>query len=234
MLRDRDVCLAPATKPADWESLIASFMPALESRLEAIGAPWSSLTEERRLMIMRGLGTVAGKIPMLCFTEVPQGRELPYHHLSFGGYGVVVERHWLEKNGGDRVMYIGDYSPNSRNLFRVLSMLHISSLFKDSSSGQVLFHNHSISAVLDLLSYVERRENVTEFEWRIAGKHGFMGGKRNSGTRIPLLINDVEMILVRDSGDVLHFEALLEKLANAQSPSRIPKVLCQPEVLHGD
>ena len=45
---------------------------------------------------------------MLCFTEVVEGKDISSHGNIFGNYGLVVSRRWLESNGGDRVVYVGD------------------------------------------------------------------------------------------------------------------------------
>lgn len=186
MLTDHRVQFMPAERDDHFESLIYEVWHLLEARLIAIGAPWQTLPEDRRQEIMRGIGSISGMIPMLCFTEVPQGRDITYQHLSFGGYGLVIQRQWLESNGADRVLYVGDNSPVSRHINRILASLKISNLFVDATTGLVVFNNRCSRAVLDLIAYIETRDNLAEFEWRIAGRHGFFGGVRDSGMRIPI------------------------------------------------
>ncbi len=179
---------------------------------------------------MRGIGSISGMIPMLCFTEVPQGRDITYQHLSFGGYGLVVQRQWLESNGADRVLYVGDNSSVSRHIYRILASLQISNLFVDAM-GLVLFDNRCSQAVLDLIAYIETRDNLAEFEWRIAGRHGFFGGIRDSGMRIPIRLDQIETVIVQSHDEITVLEALIQSLASSQRPSKIPNVLCQPEIL---
>jgi hypothetical protein len=167
---------------------------------------------------------------MLYFSEVPEGREISYQQLPFGAYGLVVKRQWLEKNEADRALYIGQNSPVSRHLFRNLANLRISSLFVDVS-GQVLFDNSCFPALLDLLAHIEVRENIEEFEWRIVGNHGFMGGKRETGKRLLIQLEDIEYILVQKTEDVNGFEKLIIDFAESQASSQIPPVLCQPNVI---
>jgi hypothetical protein len=84
---------------------------------------------------------------------------------------------------------------------------------------------------LDLLAHIEVRENLEEFEWRIVGNHGFMGGKRETGKRLLIQLEDIEYILVQKTEDVNGFEKLIIDLAESQASSQIPPVLCQPNVI---
>lgn len=113
MLRDHTVQFSPAKTHAQWQALLGEEWSLLMTKLNSLGAPWGGLSEERKNLLMGGIGSISGKIPMLCFTEVPEGRGLSFHHLSFGGYGLVVSRNWLESNGGDRVIYAGNNSSES-------------------------------------------------------------------------------------------------------------------------
>jgi hypothetical protein len=229
MLTDHEVMFEPATSGAKLQTLLADVVPILEGRLHAIGAPWETLSAGRQKVILMGLGSMRGMIPMVCFTEVPEGRDLALHHLSFGGYGVVVRKDWLDRNGGDRVLYLGEDSPVTRNLYRVIATLNASSLFR-SHSGDVLFGNHCFPPVLDLLAYMERRDNLSEFEWRIAGHHGFHSGKRTTGQRLHLPLTDVEAVLVQNQDEVVEFERLLNSMAS-RTVGELPKVLYQPTIL---
>ena len=232
MLRDHKVQFAPAKTHTQWRTLLGDVWPHLMGKLSSIGAPWEGLSEERKNIVMSGIGSISGEIPMLCFTEVPEGRDLAFHHLSFGAYGLVVNRDWLESSGGDRVMYVGNSSPVSRNLFRVVASLQIASLFRDPT-GNVLVNTQPYRPVLDLLAHVETRENLEEYEWRIAGQHGFMGSKRDSGKRLPLPLEQVQTVLVQNPGDVPLLEALVRSIAVRQSAAQTPPVMCQPQVLNG-
>lgn len=230
MLRDHTVQFSPAKTHAQWRILLGGEWAHLMGKLNSLGAPWEGLSEERKSLILGGIGSISGKIPMLCFSEVPEGRDLAYHHLSFGGYGVVVSKNWIESSGGDRVIYAGNNSPVSVNLFRVIASLQITNLLRDPQ-GNVLFNTTPYRPVLDLFAHIETRDNLEEYEWRIAGQHGFMGGKRESGKRLSLPIEQVEAVLVKNNDDIPLFEELVRSLAAHQSASHIPTVLCQPAIL---
>jgi hypothetical protein len=227
---NQGVRFSPAETPEQWEELLRDVKPRLMQRLEAIGSPWPDIPEDGKALIMRGLGSISGSVPMLCFTEVPEGRDLPAHHLLFGGYGVVVRREWLAANGGDRVLYIGDNSPVSRRLFGIVANLQIANLSR-GLAGNVIFATPPMALVLDLFAYVQVRKNLEEFEWRIAGRHGFSGGERDTGKRLPLPMDQIEMVLVQNCSDLKPIEDLVGQLAARQSASSIPRVLCQPAVL---
>jgi hypothetical protein len=231
MYTDQDVRFSPAETSEQWEELLSDVNPRLMQRLELIGSPWSEIPEDGRALIMRGLGSISGSIPMLCFTEVPEGRDLPAHHLLFGGYGVVVRREWLGLSGGDRVLYIGNNSPVSRRLFGIVASLQIAHLSR-GPAGNLIFGTPPTALVLDLFTYVQVRKNLEEFEWRIAGRHGFTGGARDTGKRLSLPMDQIEMVLVQNLSDVKPIEALVGEIAARQSATSMPRVLCQPAVLN--
>jgi hypothetical protein len=230
LLRDHPVRCATTDEPSERLSNLKLMEPLLELRLKELGTSWSELTVERQQSIVAGLGSIRGQIPMLCFTEVPEGREIAAHNILFGAYGVVVHRSWLERMGADRVVYIGDNSSVSRGLYRLMASLLVSTLVR-SEKGEVLFLTQSLGPVLELLSHIETRSNVEEFEWRIAGRHGFMGGGRDVGKRLPLPIRDVQAVLVQNEDDVVPLSALVSQLAAAQGESCVPTVMWQPTTL---
>jgi hypothetical protein len=226
MLTMHKVEYRPAVDPG---TPFLDVFPLLETRLKEIGKPWENLTAGRQRVIRIGLGPMSGKIPMLCFTEVPEGRCVREHYRAFGGYGLVVRRTWLEANSADRVIYVGDGSAVSRRLYEALAGLLIATLSPDAN-GEVLFRHHALGPAFDLLAYIEVRDHVEEFEWRIAGRHGFLGGGNDTGKRLPIGLPDIEAVVVRDQPDISYFEGLVARLAATQGTQLIP-VLHQPHFL---
>jgi hypothetical protein len=232
LLTDHKVKFHPIKDRNILESLVNNeIMFTLKQRLLEIGKPWEFVEGERRKIIFSGIGFIRGSIPMLCFSEVPDGRNIQYHQLNFGAYGLVVKRQWLENNEADRVLYIGQDSPISRHLFRNLANLRIANLFFDTKSNLILFNNSCFSALLDMIAFIEIREHLEEFEWRIVGNPGFMKEKRDLEKRLVIGLEDIEYILVQNSEDIKFFEKLIDNLAIVQGTQNIPKVLCQPEVI---
>jgi hypothetical protein len=230
MFTDHEVAYMPASSMAEWEDLAAEVSALLQQRLAALGKPWQTLTEERRKTLMSGIGSMRGKIPMICFTEVPEGRQLWFQHLSFGPYGVVVTRSWLERNGADRVLYVGKNSALSRRLYRVIATL-IASTVLLGQEGEPVFSSHCFPPILDLLACMEKRSNLAELEWRIAGHHGFHSGPRVTGKRLPLPLADIEAVLVKEASEVAEIEHLLRSLPGSTSIQALPPIIHQPEVL---
>lgn len=216
MFTDHEVAYMPASSMAEWEDLAAEVSGLLKQRLAALGKPWQTLTEERRKTLMSGIGSMRGKIPMICFTEVPEGRLLWFQHLSFGPYGVVVIGSWLERNGADRVLYVGENSALSRRLYRVIATL-IASTVLLGQEGEPEFSSHCFPPILDLLAFIEKRSNLAELEWRIAGHHGFHSGPRVTGKRLPLPLADIEAVLVKEASEVAEIEHLLRSLPGSTS-----------------
>jgi len=221
------VAFRPADSHDHWSVLLGDLLPLLLSKLQQLGLPWESLSEDRRRAIVLGLGSVSAEIPMICFTEVPDGRSTAMHHYQYGRYGLVVKREWLELNNADRVLYVGDMSAVSKRVFRLVAAANI--LGMHAPAGQPLFDNFTMRAALDLIAYVENRQNLEEFEWRIAGRHGLMGGPRDTDTRLPLPLSFVETVFVSDEAELDDMKALVASLASAQAVKHSPEVRCSDQ-----
>ncbi|QIM52513.1 abortive infection system antitoxin AbiGi family protein [Hydrogenophaga crocea] len=230
MFTDHEAAYVPASSTAEWEELSAGVTVLLKQRLAALGKPWQSLSEGRRETLMSGIGSMRGKIPMICFTEIPEGRQLWFQQFTFGRYGVVVSRSWLERNGGDRVLYVGENSELSRRLYRVIATFMASTVLL-GQDGEPVFSHHSFPPILDLLACMEQRSNLAELEWRIPGHHGFHSGQRATGRRLPLPLGDVEAVLVKEASEVAEVERLMRTLPGSNSLPSLPLVIHQPAVL---
>ena len=169
--------------------------PLIEARASQLGIDWGTVAKEHKNAVYLGMGAVAGKMPMLCFTEVLSERELFTHHMLFGAYGIVVSQRWLEANGGDRVVYTGENSKLTKSLHRAMVQLRLGAMFVDN--GRILFDGMVEPTILDLLQHVQVRKNLKEFEWRIPGAHGFLGGPRATNTCLKIEVNDIESVLVQ-------------------------------------
>lgn len=216
----------------DKDKLIKHFneiLPIINWRLNELGHTYDSLSNDRKFVINTGIGSISGKIPMLCFSEVAEGKVITNHGLSFGNYGLVVSREWLDGNGGDRVAYVGEDGKFGTLLARVLSAFRALTLFKNNE-GLVLFNGHFSDMVLSLFSYVEKRRHLEEQEWRIAGNHGFLGGEKSTGKYLPISINDIEIVFVRNDGEVARFTAIIDEKAKSESfNGDKPRVMVYPE-----
>lgn len=225
MLTDHPVKFSPFDDDEGAAEAMQSYsLGALAKKAAALGASHLNLNH-----LAYGLGSISGKIPMICFTEVHDGRDLFPHYLNFGAYGVVVSRNWLEKNGGDRVLYTGARSEVTKRLHRLFVDYQIAGLH--GQNGALLFNSSTLSPILDLLAYVQGRDQLAEVEWRIAGEHGFTGRRRTSGDRIILPLDAIVAVLVQNDDDVVKFEGILKSLPGASSATNMPPVLAQPPTL---
>lgn len=197
-------------------------IPRLVKRAESLGAKNSDLNA-----LAAGLGSISGEIPMICFTEVHGSRDLTAHYLNFGAYGVVVSREWLERNGGDRVLYTGPDSEVAQRLHRLFIDFQIAGMHV--KNGKVLLESSALDPILNLFAYVQGRDQLAEVEWRIAGEHGFTGRPTSNGKRIHLPLADIETVLVQNSDDVPKFKAILKSLPDAINGAQIPSVRRQPK-----
>ncbi len=199
-------------------------LPKLRARVAALGIQNIDLN-----ILASGIGSISGMVPMICFTEVQGARDLKPHYLNFGAYGVVVTRDWLERNGGDRVVYAGPNSALTTRLHRLFIDLQIAGIHMEN--GAPLFDISHMIPILNLLAFIQRRDQLAEVEWRIAGEHGFMGGKKATGNRLPLAVNDIEEVLVQNEDDVPKFESILKSLPRTEVGVVLPPVRCQPDTL---
>lgn len=230
MFTGHDVRFAPTEDPKVFAGLFEQILPLLHQKLASLGRSFDFLSEGERQVLMMGLGAMSGSVPMICLTEVPAGRSIDVHQATFGGYGLVISRRWVELNGGDKVLYVGHNSTASRRLFLLLATLKIFSLHL-GANGQVLFENNAFRASLDLLCYVERRDYLEEAEWRQTGNPGWMGGTVANGTRLHLPIDEIEFVLVTNDADVKATSTLVQELAVKQKSKSMPKTIVFPRQL---
>lgn len=225
MFTDHKVSFDPFKNLGDAARISAEYsLPKLLGRVQALGGNHLDLNA-----LAAGLGSMSGEVPMICFTEVQAGRSLCLHYLNFGAYGIVVTREWLERNGGDRVVYAGPDSALTRRLHRLFVDFQIAGVHvKD---GKTLFDSSHSHPILDLLAFIQGRDQLAEVEWRIAGEHGWTGGEPASGKRIPLTMNDIKEVVVQNPGDVARFEAILRSLPGAGGCAELPVVRQQPKFL---
>lgn len=221
MLTDHPVTFNPFENGQTPELLEA--VGELRSRVIALGGD-----ESDTAFLASGVGTISGRIPMICFTEVHDGRDLRPHYLNFGAYGLVVSQDWLEANGGGRVVYAGAHSEVTKRLYRLFVAHQLNGLHVNN--GKVMFSN-TLVPILDLLAYVQGRDQLPEVEWRIAGEHGFTGRKRANGERIALSLEAVQTVLVQSESDVAKFTEILKSLPGALQAKNLPPVVAQPEML---
>lgn len=226
MLTDHEVAFAPTQDKNDFGVLVERVMPLLAARLDSLGKPLNALEDTRKRVLFSGLGTMRGKIPMLCFSEIPPGKSLDQHRFNFGSFAIVIKSEWLARQGADRVVYVGQNSPASQQLYHCLATMHILGLHV-SPTGDVLFDNVTTKAMLELLPYVEVREHLEEAEWRVVGKTGFVGGARETNKRLQLALQDIEYIFVPGS-DIAKFSAQVSELAIQQGCSVVPPVIQFP------
>lgn len=225
MFTDHKVSFDPFNGLDDAAKKSAEYsLPKLLQRVTSCGANHLDLND-----LAHGLGAMSGMVPMICFTEVQEGRNLTMHYLNFGAYGVVMTREWLERNGGDRVIYAGQNSALTTRLHRLFVDFLIAGVHV--KNGKALFDSNHFHPILNLLAFIQGRDQLAEVEWRIAGEHGFMGGDKASGKRLPLPLNDIEDVVVQNDEDVPRFEAILRSLPGAGECTELPVVRRQPDSL---
>lgn len=229
MLTDHEVAFAPTQDTKDFGALVERVMPLFTARLAGLGKPLGTLEETRKNVLFSGLGTMRGKIPMLCFSEIPPGKSLDQHRFSFGSFGIVVKPDWLARQGAERVVYVGQNSPASQQLYHCLATMHILGLHV-SPIGDVLFDNVTMNAMLELLPYVEVRDHLEEAEWRVVGRAGFVGGARETNKKLQLALQDIEYVFV-PSDAIAKFTAQILALAIKQGCSTVPPVIQFPSCI---
>lgn len=215
---------------SEWGAFIESIIPLIDFSLQRCGLSWETLSEERRSVLLMSCASINADVPMICFTEVPCGRNISSHRRDFGPYGLVVRERWLRKNGGDRVVYIGDSSPVSQRLHRCLAMMTCFSLHLAKDKLPV-FETAASKAALELISYVQTRSDLQQAEWRIAGRTGFHGGTRAVGERVALPLQEIVYVLTPGEFERRRFEEIVQTIAEIKGIREVPRVLTSVEVL---
>lgn len=230
MFTDHEVRFQLTDNREEMEAMFCRIEPILMRRLEVLGCPFRNLPEDRRLVLFHGIGTIRAVVPMICFTEVPPGRDIHAHRESFGGFALVVRAPWLLRNGGDRVVYVGEGSPVSRQLHLCLAIMRIFGIHT-LADGTPVFEGVSTQAAIDLVSFVEARAHLEQAEWRIAGLTGFFGEKRSTGSRVCLGMSDIEHVFAPGQREVALLRSEVSRLAAEQETDRVPVVSLFPRTI---
>lgn len=157
----------------------------------------------------------SAKIKMKCFTELRNNQKMhPNHKMSFGDYGIALTNEWIEKNNGDRVIYVGSNSEITNRMGRLMSML-----FSSVNGVDV------IKAVFDVLAFTEVVDNSDEYEWRIVGNHNYAGKSYGDYPGIINFINDdIAGVYVKEEEDIEEFRKVLEEKKQREGSSSIPQI----------
>ncbi len=151
------------------------------------------------------------RVPMACFSEVlgKRGRTIRKHLLNFGSFGLFVSIHWLQRHGGDRVVYTGG-AFGAR-----LNRLFLSSFYGDDERKNA----DRFNMWLDLISMTELGWHLQEQEWRIArppiSAVPFEGDE--TGELLSIKIADIEGVFVRSGTEISEIHELLEQKADKEA-----------------
>ena len=203
-------------------------MKFINLRLGELGTSFESLPDDRQKIIMMGIGSITGKIPMICFTEVPEGKEIKLHGQMFGYYGVLVRKEFIDKYNGDKVIYVGDNKSVGKLLARIIAIAKSMSLHRKNS--MILFNSDVDKYILSFFGFIENSINFREQEWRIVGNHGFFGGGNDAGTRISIDLSDIEKIFVKEEKEIESIQQLIaEKAKREEYNGKLPIVELFPK-----
>ena len=205
--------------PGDPNALFETMIPFIDKLLTKYGKSFATLAVFEQFKLRLICGTISGSLPMICFSEVSKGSRVDHHGLSFGQWGVVVSRDWLEEQGGDRVLYIGESSPLSHHLYQVTTVSLIGGLTVNKS-GEINIEEDPVRFWLDFFGYIEIRKNMQESEWRM------VGAKNELNTRRFLPFDAIECIFAPNN-DLQRVRNFVDQLA-AQRKCPAPIVLAYP------
>ncbi|MBF0309735.1 MAG: hypothetical protein HQL56_09425 [Magnetococcales bacterium] len=189
---------------------------------------FAGLSEDRKKVLLSGVGSCRGAVPMLCFTEMQQGRDIAKHKARFGSYGIVVTQEWVREHKGDRVVYIGS---QVGKLLAINLGVMLASTIVLSSDNDPIFQNHYYKKYLDLFCYFQPMKSLVEdeeYEWRVVGNHGFLGGGAGSD-HIPLPVEQIKYIFVNDSSDVSEIQNVVNEVCACSGCAKVPDVIVFPD-----
>lgn len=230
MFTDHPVIFRPFRDEDSVRAHISDLYQLIDFHLARLGKSLAGLSQTETTVLFSGIGQMQGRWPMICLTEVPRGRNIQDHIVTFGAYGIVVSDDWVRRNKFDRVVYAGEDSPVSLRLWRLFARLAIASLTQNPD-GQLVHDTTVFQEVLGMCAFIEQREHLTEAEWRLPGATGFFGGSRSTGSRVTLPLEDVELVLVQNHADIPVIEALVADLVASRAGTHAPRVLCQPATI---
>lgn len=205
----------------DNHPVYAEVFAMLKERLQALNTPYENLPPGWADILCRSVSNLTSKAPMICFTELTDGRDLHDHRFQFGSFGVVVDSSWVGRNGGDRVVYFGDNSEVSVRLYKALAQLRIRGIWVNSR-GLPNPNTLDVDLMLGILGYFERRSHIGEQEWRIVGEC------QTPMDNIRISVADIETIYVPDDGWLAHFRQIADELAIQQGVRSVPEVAVFP------
>lgn len=232
MFTDHQVIAKPFIKIEDQlpSELVNELKFMIQKRLEELGTSLEKLPADNSDILFRMLGTMKGKVPMICFSEVPPGKEISKQSFVFGRYGVTVTREWLERQQGDRALYFGENSSFSIKLWRCLVTMHLGSL-RLNHNGMAMFNMATVKLAINLFTHCEARSNFSESEWRIVGNTGFWGEKSQANERLSLSARDLNYVFVANDADIPEMQDIVEELASRDGSSRLPRIISFPETI---
>ena len=193
----------------------------ISASLKKLGIDFDKLDEQRKSVLFRGLGTISGNVPMLCFSEIPENVSISDHANRFGCYGLVMSKEWIEKSQGDRVVYVGKGASLSKRIMQSVTAILAQSIYVDEN-GTPLFANWAMKNVLELLTFFEVKINENEREWRIVGRTGFMGEKRDTEQRINFDMSECKYIFVKKDDEMESMAKIVKNvMGNSNSAPQI-------------
>ena len=215
----------------DQPSFVNEMIRIIDFRLNELGADkLKNLPEDRKMAILHGIGSIQGNIPMLCFTEIADGKDIRLHKEKFGEYGLLIKRQWLESKGADRVIYIGENTRLSNLLAINLSTFRILTLNNKNLNNLVTYNSYFMEMILNLFCFFQSRNNIGEQEFRLPGNHGFTNGKSSAGERLQIPISEIEEVYVKEFDEIGLFKDILnERVKNDEYHRSIPTVSLMPE-----
>lgn len=169
--------------------------------------------------ILMFIGRNQFEVPMICFTERTYDKKIArYFPMRYSKFGLILKYDWALKNKVERVVYVDKESELSKKLSVLIGLVKLK------------FEAALFSLIIDILSFLEPKVSITEFEWRIVGKNIFYGNNV-SNSPIPFLLSDIQAIILPDYEYKDEIIAILEEKGRNESNDSLPPIVIYDEIV---
>ncbi len=196
-----------------------------------LGKSYSELSSREQRIIQFTLAPQTIPVNMLCFTELENRKSMENHTYEYGHYGFIFTQDFIERNNGDRVIYVGDDKAATRRLKNLIDMLCISKLHYNSE-GLLLNDIQAYQEIYSNMCFMEPRINLKEFEWRIVqGNNVFDMLGETKSQYLHFKLDDIMHVIVNDNNEIEEVKKLLDcKKKKDNFDKKLPEIIRYNEI----
>ena len=211
--------------------LLEDFKNKIHLVEKQLGKSYAKFSEKEQKIIQFTLAPQTIPVNMLCFTELENRKSMESHTYEYGHYGFIFTQNFIERNNGDRVIYVGDNKAATRRLKNLIDMLCISKLHYNSEN-KLLADFEAYQEIYSNMCFMEPRINLKEFEWRIVqGNNAFDMLAESKSQYLDFKLDDIMYVIVSDDSEIKEIKELLECKKNKDNYNKdLPKIITYQQI----